>query len=63
MSAEKLVVVVLDLEGNAAIDLQNFHGEGCSEVLKKFADGDTPTVVRKKAEYYESVTEKAKVTR
>ncbi len=35
----KTVTIEIDLEGNASVDLNGFHGNGCAEVMDDFTDG------------------------
>jgi len=39
MSNNETITIIINDEGNASIDLQNFHGRGCGNVMKDFTDG------------------------
>ena len=49
---EKTVTIEIDEQGNSSIDLEGFHGKGCSDVAKDFQSGDSAKNVRNKPEFY-----------
>ena len=49
---EKTVTIEIDEQGNSSIDLEGFHGKGCSDVAKDFQSGDSVKNVRNKPEFY-----------
>jgi hypothetical protein len=49
---EKTIVIEIDEQGDCSIDLQGFHGKGCTEVAKDFQGGDDVKRVRNKPEFY-----------
>jgi hypothetical protein len=58
----KYVNITIGLDGEVTMEAQGFHGKGCDKVLKDLADGQTPKIDIKKAEYREQAreTEKAR---
>jgi hypothetical protein len=54
----KTVTVTVTEDGEVAIDLQGFHGQGCARVMADFSDGDRLKVERNKPEFRETVGEK-----
>ena len=52
----KTITVVINEDGGSiSIDLENFHGQGCSKVMSDFSDGDRARIIRHKREYTETV--------
>ncbi|HUY13227.1 MAG TPA: hypothetical protein VMX16_06310 [Terriglobia bacterium] len=51
---EKMITITIDVQGNAAIDLEGFEGRGCEKAFEDFRGGDRVTVERKKPAYYTS---------
>ncbi|HET9215780.1 MAG TPA: hypothetical protein VFR18_02305 [Terriglobia bacterium] len=49
---EKTVIIEIDEQGNSSIDLDGFHGKGCSDVAKDFQGQDALKSLRKKPEFY-----------
>jgi hypothetical protein len=49
---EKTVVIEIDEQGNCSMDLEGFHGKGCSDVAKAFQGGDVIKNVRNKPDFY-----------
>jgi len=49
---EKKIVIEIDEQGNCSMDLEGFHGKGCSDVAKAFQGSDVIKSVRNKPEYY-----------
>jgi hypothetical protein len=49
---EKTVVIEIDEQGNSSMDLEGFHGSGCSKVAKDFQGRDAVKNVRNKREFY-----------
>lgn len=49
---EKTVVIEIDEHGNCSIDLEGFHGKGCTDVAKHFQGNDVVKNVRNKPELY-----------
>ena len=52
---EKTVVIEIDDKGNSSMDLEGFHGSGCSDVAKDFQGSDAVRKVRNKREFYVQV--------
>lgn len=59
----KQIIIRVDADGQETIDLEGFHGQGCSKVFSDFADGDTPTTTNRKTEYSETTKESQGVRR
>ncbi len=52
----KTIEITITPDGDCNIDLQNFHGKGCHEVMQDFtAPGDKLKKTIVKREYHESV--------
>jgi hypothetical protein len=49
---EKTVTIEIDEQGNSSIDLEGFHGKGCSGVAKDFRSTDSVKNMRNKLEFY-----------
>lgn len=49
---EKKIVIEIDEQGNCSMDLEGFHGKGCSDVAKAFQGSDVIKSVRNKREFY-----------
>ena len=49
---EKTVVIEIDEQGNCSIDLEGFHGKGCTDVAKDFQGKDVVKHMRNKREFY-----------
>ena len=49
---KKTVIIEIDEQGNSSIDLEGFHGKGCSDVAKDFQGQDALKSLRKKPEFY-----------
>ena len=49
---EKTVIIEIDEQGNSSIDLEGFHGKGCTDVAKDFQGHDIVKNVRNKQEFY-----------
>ena len=49
---EKTVVIEIDEQGNCSMDLEGFHGKGCSDVAKTFQGSDLVKNVRNKPDFY-----------
>ena len=49
---EKTVTIEIDEQGNSSIDLEGFHGKGCSDVAKHFQSSDAVKNMRNKPEFY-----------
>jgi hypothetical protein len=49
---EKTIVIEIDEQGNCSMDLEGFHGKGCSDVAKDFQGSDVVKNVRNKPEFY-----------
>ena len=53
---EKTVTIEIDEQGNSSIDLEGFHGKGCSDVAKDFQSADGVKTLRNKPEFYIQAT-------
>ena len=53
--SQKKITVLISETGDTLIDLENFHGQGCSKVMSDFSDGDRARIIRHKREYTETV--------
>jgi hypothetical protein len=51
---EKIITIIIDEQGNSALDLEGFAGQGCEKVFDDFRGGDSVKVERKKPAYYTS---------
>ena len=49
---KKTVIIEIDEHGNSSIDMDGFHGKGCSDVAKDFQSQDALKSLRKKPEFY-----------
>ena len=49
---EKMVIIEIDEQGNASMDLDGFRGKGCADVAKAFQGSDRVKSVRNKPEFY-----------
>jgi hypothetical protein len=49
---EKTVIVEIDEQGNSSIDLEGFHGKGCTDVARNFQGQDAVKSLRNKQEFY-----------
>jgi len=52
----KMVVIEIDEQGNSSMDLEGFHGSGCSAVAKDFQGRDAVKNIRNKREFYIQTT-------
>lgn len=58
------VEFTIDEDGNIEVDMQGFHGKGCSQLSEKLARALGVVVKnKKKAEYYQSTKTKQKIRR
>ena len=48
----KTVIIEIDEQGKSSIDLEGFHGKGCSDVAKDFQASDVVKNARTKPEFY-----------
>ena len=51
---QKTIIITIDEQGNAAIDVEGFEGRGCEKAFEDFRGGDRVTMERKKPAYYTS---------
>jgi hypothetical protein len=49
---EKTITITIDEQGNSALDLEGFLGQGCEKVFDDFRGGDVVKTERKKSAYY-----------
>jgi hypothetical protein len=49
---EKTIVIEIDEQGNCSMDLEGFHGKGCSDVARTFQGSDVIKNVRNKPDFY-----------
>ena len=50
------IEITINLDGSVEIDLDGFHGKGCSEIADEFVKALSGDVIKReqKAEYYKS---------
>jgi hypothetical protein len=49
---KKMVVIEIDEQGNCSMNLEGFHGKGCTDVAKDFQGHDVVKTSRVKPEFY-----------
>lgn len=58
---QKIVTIEIDETGNTSLDLEGFHGNGCSKVAAEFTGSDKIVKSTLKREFYEAIPQKVQV--